>query len=145
MAQEVQTKSNHARVDPPFHFFLIPLLLILFGWSAVRAVRFPDSTSISLAILTFLVLLGVLKARMYAARVQDRVIRLEERLRLATLTSPTTAAVTTESLTESQWVALRFASDAEMPALAERAAREKLTNKQIKDAIQVWRPDYFRI
>jgi hypothetical protein len=108
-------------------------------------VRFPGSTTITLAVLTFLVLLGVLKARMYAARVQDRVIRLEERLRLAGLTSPAAAAVRAQSLTESQWVALRFASDAEMPALAERAAREKLTNKQIKDAIQVWRPDYFRI
>ena len=75
----------------PFHFFLIPLLLILFGWSVVRAIRVPDSTTVILAILTFLVLLAVLKSRMYAARVQDRVIRLEERLRLAALTSPAAA------------------------------------------------------
>lgn len=144
MPDKEQNRKSHARFDPAFHFFLAPVLSLLFVQTIVQFVRLPNSRTATMAILTFLVLCGVVKSRAYSLRVQDRLIRLEERLRLASLAGPRMSDLS-GALTESQWIALRFASDPEMPALAERAAREKLSNKQIKDAIQVWRPDYFRV
>ncbi len=88
--------------------------------------------------------IGALKIRLYALKVQDRVIRLEERLRLSSLCSEPLRSRLPE-LTEDQLIGLRFASDAEVPKLAERALSEKLSRADIKKAIQTWRPDYWRV
>ena len=88
--------------------------------------------------------IAVLKIRLYTLRVQDRVIRLEERLRLASLLSDPLRSRIPE-LTEGQLIALRFASDAEVAQLADRAISEKLSPEDIKKAIQTWRPDYWRV
>jgi hypothetical protein len=145
MAEKVpQTKQNHVRMDPGFHYLLVPGLLLALVWAIVHLVRHPQPTSVLLLLIVVLIFLTAFKARQYAAKVQDRVIRLEERLRLAMLL-PESLRQQIPELTEKQLVALRFASDSECPVLVERVLREKLTPKQIKGAIQTWRPDYWRV
>lgn len=139
-----QSYANHTRFDPPFHFFLMPLGIAAFILSIVVLVKKQDAASTLGVILAIGFVMIAFKARGYALKVQDRVIRLEERLRLSMLL-PEAARPRIAELSESQLVALRFASDAELPALATRALNEGLTNKQIKTSIQNWRPDYFRV
>ncbi len=139
-----QTRSNHTRLDPAFHFFLIPALLLFLIWSVIHLVRHVETTAMAFVALAILLIVTATKARLYALKVQDRVIRLEERLRLSgLLTEPMRSRI--GELSESQLVALRFASDAEAPDLVQRTLTENLTNKQIKEAVRSWRPDYWRV
>ena len=146
-----QTFANHTRFDPLFHFFLIPvftlglLMALIHFFAHLQESDFRDNFHAVLLILlavAFLVL--IFKIRLYALRVQDRVIRLEERLRLMQLL-PEPLRSRIPELTEGQLCGLRFASDAELPKLAERALNEKLSRKDIKQSIQNWRPDYWRV
>jgi len=146
-----QTFANHTRIDPPFHFFLLPffglaliLSLIHFFAHITHGGIFSHIHAFLLILLAVACLLLVFKVRLYSLRVQDRVIRLEERLRLTTLLSEPLRSRIPE-LTEDQLCGLRFASDAEIPKLAERALKEKLSRQDIKKAIQTWRPDYWRV
>jgi hypothetical protein len=139
-----QSLSNHARFDPPFHFLLAPMGVAASIISIVLLVRQPGIRSILGVLLSVGFFLIAAKTRGYALKVQDRVIRLEERLRLSMLLPEATRPRIVE-LTEPQLIALRFASDAEAPALAIRALNEGLTNKQIKTSIQIWRADHFRV
>ncbi len=149
--KQPQTFANHTRLDPSFHFFLAPVFGIAFVLTIIHFVyHFRESDArdnihaflLILLAIAFIVML--LKERLYALKVQDRVIRLEERLRLAQLlTEPMRSRI--PELTVDQLCGLRFASDAELPKLAERALNEKMTRKQIKQAIQNWRPDYWRV
>ena len=139
-----QTYANHTRFDPVFHYFLAPVLLITVILSFIHLVKHPGIASLWHVLLAVALLLIAGKARAYALKAQDRVIRLEERMRLATLL-PEPLRARIGELTERQLIALRFASDAEIPALVERTLKENLTQKRIKQAIQSWRPDYFRV
>ena len=139
-----QSYANHARLDPGFHFVLIPLIFAAVILSIISLVRHPGVDSTLWLLLTIGLLLTAGKARSYALKAQDRVIRLEERLRLSILL-PEAARPRIAELTERQLIALRFASDAELPALAMRALNEGLTSKQIKTSIQSWRADNFRV
>ena len=139
-----QSFSNHTRFDPPFHFFILPVFAITLIMTIVHLVRRPGLHSAWLVIVMIAALAAIFKIRLNALKVQDRVIRLEERLRLASLLDPALRPRIPE-LTESQLIALRFASDAELPALAARALNEKLARAEIKKAIQHWRPDYWRV
>jgi hypothetical protein len=139
-----QSFANHTRFDPLFHFFLLPLGIAAIVSSVIRIIRHPGIVSTLLVVLAIGFVMIAFKARGYALKLQDRIIRLEERLRLAML-MPETARARIGELTESQLIALRFASDAELPGLALRALNEGLTNKQIKSSIQSWRGDYFRV
>jgi len=139
-----QTRTNHTRWDPVFHFFLVPVTFLLFIWTVIRLVQHQDTTSGILLAIVFLLFVTILTLRPYALKVQDRVIRLEERLRLAELLpGPDRSRI--PEFTEGQLIALRFASDAELPALAARTLAEGLGPKAIKDAIREWRGDYWRV
>jgi len=146
-----QTYANHTRLDPPFHFFLLPVLglglilsLIHFFYHLRESDLRDNIHSFLLIVLAVAFVVLALKERLYSVKVQDRVIRLEERLRLTQLLSePLRSRIT--DLTEDQLIALRFASDAEVPKLVERALNEKLSRSDIKKAIQNWRPDYWRV
>ncbi len=145
MAERVpQSLSNHTRFDPPFHFFVLPVFAITVIVAVVHAVRYPSLHAAWLVVFILAATVAVVKARTYALKVQDRIIRLEERLRLAILLDKSLRARMTE-LSESQLVGLRFASDAELPALAARALSEKLSRAEIKKAVTQWRPDYWRV
>ena len=139
-----QNLGNHTRFDPPFHFFVLPVFLITFIASIVFLVRHPSIHSGWFVVLTLAAMIAVLKIRTNALKVQDRVIRLEERLRLATLL-PETQRHQIEQLSEGQLIGLRFASDQEVPALVARAVAERLSRGDIKKAILNWRPDYWRV
>jgi len=139
-----QTLANHAKYDPPFHFFLVPVLAINVIVIVVQLFRTPTPLGIWLLVVSLALLVMAGRMRSYATHLQDRIIRLEERLRLAAvLEEPLRSRVA--ELTGSQLIALRFASDSELPALVQRALDEKLTRSDIKKAITDWRPDYSRV
>ncbi len=143
----VQSSSSHARYDPKFHFVLGPILLFNLGFSIYQTIHhWPQNRALFLwwvvMSVALIVLAGV--ARTSALKAQDRIIRLEERLRLAALL-PAAELGRSHALTEAQLVALRFASDGELAALSSRAVAENLTPGQIKQAIANWRPDHFRV
>lgn len=139
-----QTFVNHTRFDPLFHYVVLPVFGIGTVTATVHFLWHPNLHSAGFFVVSVAALIAVTKIRTYAVKVQDRVIRLEERLRLATLL-PEPLRVRIPELTVSQLVALRFASDGEVARLAERALTENLSNKDIKAAIQTWRPDYWRV
>jgi len=139
-----QSYANHARLDPTFHFVLAPLAIMSVVLSVIVFTRHPSLPSTLWVVLAIGLLVNATKTRIYALKVQDRVIRLEERLRLSQLL-PEAAKPRIAELTESQLIALRFASDAELPTLATLALNEGLAQKQIKASIHVWRPDTFRV
>jgi uncharacterized protein DUF6526 len=151
--REPQTFSNHAKIVPAFHYFLLPVLFInLAGavyWVYAAARHAWGPFPLFRAILNLLFALAVIVlaflARLFALGVQDRVIRLEERLRFQQLL-PDDLKPRLNEFSAGQLVALRFASDAELPALARKVLEDNLTDrKAIKQMIQNWRADYQRI
>jgi hypothetical protein len=143
MANRPQTLQNHVRLDPLYHLFLGPLSFLLVIAAVTNVIRHVSWMSAMQLLASIWALVATFKIRLYALKVQDRLIRLEERLRMRELFSePLKSRI--GDFTESQLIALRFASDAELPALAEKAL-QGLNQKQIKAAIQTWRPDYFRV
>ncbi len=144
MSQPEQTYANHARLDPPFHFFLGPVAIITVGIAIYNAFAHFSLLALWFVVLAVAFVVAILKIRLYALKAQDRVIRLEERLRLSMLLDePLRSRI--GDLTEGQLIALRFACDAECPGLVEKALTSKLAGKDIKKAIVNWRADYFRV
>lgn len=139
-----QTLANHVRRDPPFHYFLLPVFAISWIASVVVLVWRPCFLHFWIVVFVTGVIVIGFKARLYALKVQDRVIRLEERLRLAALL-PDSLRPQIMKLSEGQLIALRFASDEEVPALVERTLSANLRPADIKKAIKNWRPDYWRV
>jgi hypothetical protein len=143
--QTPQTYANHARFHPPFHFFLAPGSIVLLILTIVNVVRhYQRLDAWTLLLMGLLFFLAVFLLRSNPLRAQDRIIRLEERLRLQALLSAELASRIND-LTESQLIALRFASDNEVPGLVAKALAEKMQSKDIKKAIVTWRADNFRV
>jgi hypothetical protein len=139
-----QTYANHTRWDPLFHFFIVPVLIITLIGMIVVAVRHPNIHSAWMVVFTVALLTLAVKMRLYALKVQERVIRLEERLRLSTLLAEPLRSRIGE-LTVSQLIALRFASDAEIPALVSATLTNNWSRAEIKKQITNWRADEFRV
>jgi hypothetical protein len=140
-----QTYANYVRLHPPFHFFLAPggfVVLILTIINVIRNHERLDAWILLLIGILFPV--AVLLIRLNPLRAQDRLIRLEERLRLQALLSGDLSARIGE-LTEAQLIALRFASDAELPALTAKVLAGNMKAAEIKKAIVTWRADTFRV
>jgi hypothetical protein len=142
--QEGQSFKNHARFDPPFHFFLTFVFIGNVIVATTYAVRRPSFNHWWLVLACVAALVVLFKLRLYPLKVQDRVIRVEERLRLQAL-APQEWDAQIFSLTEDQLIALRFAADDEVVELARQALEHNWNRKQIKERIKSWRPDYWRV
>ena len=138
-----QTFATHRRFDPWYHVVAFGLLALALILAIAHLIRHrPGSTWQLLVTLALLVIWG--RVRIYALRVQDRVIRLEETLRMQALLPDALKARISE-LSPGQFVALRFACDAELADRVTEALAEGLGNAAIKPRIQTWRPDAFRV
>ena len=142
----MQNYNNHRRLNPAHHFVLTPLTVTLFVWSVFNAFDKTESLNMKIVMVlisTTLVLLALI-ARSYGIKNQDRIIRLEMRQRYFEMTG-TSFSSKEKQLRMSQIIALRFAGDAELLPLMERAIAEKLSSKEIKIAINDWQGDYHRV
>jgi len=144
MAEKTQNFANHTKRVPAFHFIVLPILLLNIVWSIERVIHQHNLGTVVSLLVAIALLLLALNARIFALTVQDRVIRLEMRLRLQQVLPPDLRARIPE-FTVSQLVSLRFASDAELPELARKVLDEKITDrKAIKKLIRDWQPDFLR-
>ena len=140
-----QTYANHTRYVPLYHYVGWPIFLLNMLWALYRLVTDFSVETCAGALLAFGLLVTLLYARAFAVIAQDRVIRLEERLRMRELLPPDLQPRIGD-FTTGQLIALRFASDAELPDLARTVLAEDITGrKAIKERIQTWRPDYQRV
>jgi hypothetical protein len=144
MSSQPQSFKNHARFDPPYHFLLAPILFANLIIAIVNAVRHRDLGSVWFVVLSIAAVALLFRLRQYPLKAQDRVIRLEERLRLQAL-APQEWHAQIYRLNESQLVALRFAADDEVVELAKQALEHNMNQKQIKERIKSWRADELRV
>jgi hypothetical protein len=144
MAQSEQTYANHVRNFPLFHFFAFPVLALNFLWSAWQAFTGPSVASVWGVIVAAALVGALLASRLMALAVQDRVIRLEMRLRLREVL-PADLQSRAPDLTRGQLVGLRFASDGELPDLVRQVlAGTFKTATDIKKAVKHWQGDHLR-
>jgi uncharacterized membrane protein YciS (DUF1049 family) len=138
-----QNYSNHTRFVPAFHFFVLPVLMVNVGYQIAMAVRGFSAGTVIGALTSVALLLAALFARLFALKVQDRVIRLEVRLRLQQVL-PQDLRARIDEVTLDQMVGLRFASDAELPELTRKALNERASRNELKKAIKDWQADEAR-
>lgn len=145
MAEKIpQTLENHPKLDPKFHYVLLPFSFLNVIYAVYRCVSQPNLDTIWGVLFALVFIVALFTIRVYPLKVQDRLIRLEERIRMQSVL-PAHLQSRIGELKEAQIVALRFASDAELPGLVESALSNSLPQKEIKHRIKSWRPDYFRV
>jgi hypothetical protein len=140
-----QNYKNHARLVPMFHFVALPLLLLTLIGSIVNLIQsFGDHERLYnaalIVALSFATLLSAFFGRVFALKAQDRAIRAEENLRHFVMTGKLLDA----RLSVAQIVAVRFTSDGEFVALAQKAAQDGMKPDDIKRAVKNWRADEYR-
>jgi uncharacterized membrane protein len=142
----MQNYSNHTRFNPFHHFVIIPLAVFLIAWTFLKVLSSEISLNekVFYIISSILILFITLITRLYALKNQDRLIRVEMRLRYFELTGKSFSMLE-EQLQLSQLIALRFASDEELLALIDKTLKENLSNKEIKKAIKNWKADLMRV
>jgi Family of unknown function (DUF6526) len=139
-----QNFKNHAKTVPLFHYVAGPIFIFYTIWTIVRMVRYFSAENVVSALVAIALLILSFEARLFALRVQDRVIRLEMRLRMREVL-PADLQTRIPDFTVSQLIALRFAGDAELPGLARKVLEEKLNDRTaIKKMVQNWEPDTLR-
>jgi len=140
-----QNYANHVKWVPAFHFFVMPVLVLNFGQSVYQMIHWGFSFGRLVDLLTAAALVTLMfLARLFALKVQDRVIRLEERLRMERLL-PADLKSRIGEFRPAQLVALRFASDEELPELTRKVLNDKIQEtKAIKLMVKNWRADYLR-
>lgn len=145
MERPTQTLENHARLVTGYHRVLAALLLVLVLWSVSRLITAFSLESFAQLVLVIALLVTAFYARAFPVGVQDRLIRLEERLRMERVL-PEELRPRIGEFTTRQLIALRFASDEELPGLARRVLDEGLVEaRAIKQSIRSWRADHQRI
>jgi hypothetical protein len=146
MSDQTQSFANHRRFFPLYHYFALPILCLNIAMTLVYAYRHPGTYKWSIwqIIMSVALVVAVLVLRSSTIIVQNRIIRLEQRLRLTALL-PERLRARVPELNVSHLVGLRFASDAELPALVERCLSGDLKGAEdVKRAITTWLPDYLR-
>ena len=139
-----QNLKNHARIVPMFHYGVFLPLLTYWIWAVYRAITAPTADAFFAVLVATVLIIGFLSLRVQVLTVQDRVIRLEMQLRLQRLLPPEMAA-RADALGVKQLVALRFASDAEMPELIGEVLGGRITTpKDIKARVVQWNADHLR-
>jgi hypothetical protein len=146
MENQEQNYQNHVRWHPLFHFFAMPVVILHFIWTLVVLIRQAGGwQNVENLVLAGVLVATVFLTRINALKAQDRVIRLEEQLRFQRL-FPKDFAQHLQALSTSQLIALRFASDEELPELIQKIKAKNLTTSdEIKKAIKNWRADHLRV
>jgi hypothetical protein len=146
MPQTPQSYANHAQYTPLYHFFTSPLALIFLSWSITRFFKDP-SYDTGYFLVGGLALFGVVSvSRLSPLRAQDRIIRLEEQLRYQRVLPAALAEQAMATFSPRHYIALRFASDAELAGLVEKVvANPAIKGKELKQQITNWRADHFRL
>lgn len=139
-----QSFKNHAKFDPIYHFFLAPVAVANVVVELYAMYRRPTYSELWFLILAIAFLVAVFKLRSNALGVQDRVIRLEETLRMQHVL-PASMQGEIAKLHRGQFIALRFAPDSELPSLVQQTIANNWHAKDIKGAIKNWKPDHFRV
>ena len=144
MPEKPQSYASHAKLDPLFQYFAFPVALGNVGVAIYAMIRRPSYSELWFLALSMAFAVSVFMIRTYALKVQDRVIRLEETLRMRSVL-PVSQHGLIDQLHRGHFIALRFAPDAELPGLVEQTVANNWGPKDIKGAIKTWRADHFRV
>ena len=145
MSKATQSYADHSKFVTLYHFVLFPIVLLYVLWSLWQVIQDPGPETVVAFVMSLAIVVITLFARVFALQAQDRVIRLEETLRLHRLLPPEHSSRLDE-LRRRHFIAIRFAADDEVPGLVERILNGDLkTGKEVKQAIRTWRPDHHRL